>query len=106
MIAEDEVLWYRLCRQEGHLPHSRFSDYTCWKLILQECLAKEHTLRANWKVGSGWWHPQRQAGRQAGLQLRPEAHSQSGGGRHAEQPQVLWTLLISASALALPLSQP
>lgn len=53
MIAEDEVLWYRLCRQEGHLPHSRFSDYSCWKLILQECLAKEHKLRANWKVGSG-----------------------------------------------------
>ncbi|GAB1290088.1 F-box/WD repeat-containing protein 8 [Apodemus speciosus] len=49
VIAEDEVLWYRLCRQEGHLPHSRFSDYTCWKLILQECLAKEQTLRANWK---------------------------------------------------------
>lgn len=53
VIAEDEVLWYRLCRQEGHLPHSRFSDYTCWKLILQECLAREHKLRANWKNRKG-----------------------------------------------------
>lgn len=56
--------------------------------------------------GRQWLVASSEAGRQAGLQLRPEAHSQSGGGRHAEQPQVLWTLLISASALALPLSQP
>lgn len=53
MIAEDEVLWYRLCQQEGHLSKNRISDYTCWKLILQECLAKEHMLRTNWKNRKG-----------------------------------------------------
>ncbi|KAB0369932.1 hypothetical protein FD755_017894 [Muntiacus reevesi] len=53
VIAEDEVLWYRLCQQEGHLPESSISDYSCWKLVFQECRAKEHMLRTNWKVGSG-----------------------------------------------------
>lgn len=56
VIAEDEVLWYRLCQQEGHLPESSISDYSCWKLIFQECRAKEHMLRTNWKVGSGQYH--------------------------------------------------
>ncbi|CAH6778828.1 Fbxw8 [Phodopus roborovskii] len=53
VIAEDEVLWYRLCQQEGHLSKNSISDYTCWKLIMQECLAKEHMLRTNWKNRKG-----------------------------------------------------
>ncbi|KAM5238152.1 F-box/WD repeat-containing protein 8 [Ctenodactylus gundi] len=53
VIAEDEVLWYRLCQQEGHLPESSISDYSCWKLIFHECRAKEHMLRANWKNRRG-----------------------------------------------------
>lgn len=56
MIAEDEVLWYRLCQQEGHLPESSISDYSCWKLIFRECRAREHMLRTNWKVGPGLCH--------------------------------------------------
>ncbi|XP_055461930.1 F-box/WD repeat-containing protein 8 [Psammomys obesus] len=53
VIAEDEVLWYRLCQQEGYLSQNRISDYSCWKLILQECLAKEHMIRTNWKNRKG-----------------------------------------------------
>nr|XP_014336220.1 PREDICTED: F-box/WD repeat-containing protein 8 [Bos mutus] len=53
VIAEDEVLWYRLCQQEGHLPESSISDYSCWKLVFQECRAKEHMLRTNWKNRKG-----------------------------------------------------
>ncbi|XP_055987034.1 F-box/WD repeat-containing protein 8 [Sorex fumeus] len=53
VIAEDEVLWYKLCRQEGHLPTSSISDYSCWKLIFQDCRAREHTLRTNWKKRRG-----------------------------------------------------
>ncbi|KAM5312978.1 F-box/WD repeat-containing protein 8 isoform 2-T2 [Glossophaga mutica] len=53
VIAEDEVLWYRLCQQDGHLPESSISDYSCWKLIFQECRAKEHMLRTNWKNRKG-----------------------------------------------------
>lgn len=53
VIAEDEVLWYRLCQQEGHLPESSISDYSCWKLIFRECRAREHMLRTNWKNRKG-----------------------------------------------------
>ncbi|XP_063470632.1 F-box/WD repeat-containing protein 8 isoform X3 [Symphalangus syndactylus] len=58
VIAEDEVLWYRLCQQEGHLPDSSISDYSCWKLIFQECRAKEHMLRTNWKMICLHFQPQ------------------------------------------------
>nr|XP_004611261.1 unnamed protein product [Sorex araneus] len=53
VIAEDEVLWYKLCRQEGHLPTSSISDYSCWKLLFQECRAREQALRTNWKKRKG-----------------------------------------------------
>ncbi|XP_036908086.1 F-box/WD repeat-containing protein 8 isoform X3 [Sturnira hondurensis] len=53
VIAEDEVLWYRLCQQDGHLPGSSISDHSHWKLIFQECRAKEHMLRTNWKNRKG-----------------------------------------------------
>ncbi|XP_067406248.1 F-box/WD repeat-containing protein 8 isoform X2 [Emydura macquarii macquarii] len=49
VLAEDEVLWYRLCHQEGYLPDTSISDCSCWKLALQDCRAKERTLRTNWK---------------------------------------------------------
>ncbi|XP_034646495.1 F-box/WD repeat-containing protein 8 isoform X1 [Trachemys scripta elegans] len=49
VLAEDEVLWYRLCQQEGYLPDASISDCSGWKLALQDCRAKERTLRTNWK---------------------------------------------------------
>ncbi|XP_032055045.1 F-box/WD repeat-containing protein 8 [Aythya fuligula] len=49
ILAEDEVLWYRLCQQEGYLLDTSISDHSCWKLALKDCRAKEHTLRTNWK---------------------------------------------------------
>ncbi|XP_043353723.1 F-box/WD repeat-containing protein 8 isoform X2 [Dermochelys coriacea] len=49
VLAEDEVLWYRLCQQEGYLPDASISDCSCWKLALQDCHAKERILRTNWK---------------------------------------------------------
>ncbi|XP_019394901.1 PREDICTED: F-box/WD repeat-containing protein 8 [Crocodylus porosus] len=49
VLAEDEVLWYRLCQQEGYLLDNSISDGSCWKLALKDCRAKEHTLRTNWK---------------------------------------------------------
>ncbi|XP_075389963.1 F-box/WD repeat-containing protein 8 [Tenrec ecaudatus] len=53
VISEDEVLWYRLCQQEGHLLQSSIADYSCWKLVFQECRAKEHMLKTNWKKRKG-----------------------------------------------------
>nr|XP_048677368.1 F-box/WD repeat-containing protein 8 isoform X3 [Caretta caretta] len=49
VLAEDEVLWHRLCQQEGYLPDASISDCSCWKLALQDCYIKERTLRTNWK---------------------------------------------------------
>lgn len=49
VLAEDEVLWYRVCQQEGFLPDAKISDCACWKHALRDSLAKENTLRANWK---------------------------------------------------------
>ncbi|XP_075625454.1 F-box/WD repeat-containing protein 8 isoform X2 [Balearica regulorum gibbericeps] len=49
VLAEDEVLWYRLCQQEGYLLDTSISDYSCWKLALKNCRARERTLKTNWK---------------------------------------------------------
>ncbi|XP_006640378.2 F-box/WD repeat-containing protein 8 isoform X1 [Lepisosteus oculatus] len=53
-LAEDEVLWYRLCMKEGYLTGASVSDSPCWKGTLRDCRNVEHTLRYNWKnrVGS------------------------------------------------------
>ncbi|NXC80773.1 FBXW8 protein, partial [Cercotrichas coryphoeus] len=49
ILAEDEVLWYRLCQQEGYLLDTSISDHSCWKLTLKNCRAREHMLKTNWK---------------------------------------------------------
>ncbi|KAM6318049.1 F-box/WD repeat-containing protein 8 [Podargus strigoides] len=49
VLAEDEVLWYRLCQQEGYLLDTSISDHSCWKLTLKNCRARESTLKTNWK---------------------------------------------------------
>ncbi|RMC06032.1 hypothetical protein DUI87_17577 [Hirundo rustica rustica] len=49
VLAEDEVLWYRLCQEEGYLLDMSISDHSCWKLALKNCRAREHMLKTNWK---------------------------------------------------------
>ncbi|XP_064424326.1 F-box/WD repeat-containing protein 8 isoform X3 [Latimeria chalumnae] len=49
VLAEDEVLWYRLCQQEGFLANADISDYTSWKAVLRDHRQTESTLRTNWK---------------------------------------------------------
>ncbi|KAF1508459.1 F-box/WD repeat-containing protein 8, partial [Eudyptula minor novaehollandiae] len=49
VLAEDEVLWYRLCQQEGYLLDRSISDHSCWKLALKDCRTRERTLKTNWK---------------------------------------------------------
>ncbi|KAM6422705.1 F-box/WD repeat-containing protein 8 [Liasis olivaceus] len=49
ILAEDQVLWFRLCQQEGYLSDNQISDFPCWKQTLRECREKEQTLRTNWK---------------------------------------------------------
>ncbi|NXF92189.1 FBXW8 protein, partial [Eubucco bourcierii] len=49
VLAEDEVLWYRLCQQEGYLLDANISAHCSWKLALKNCHARERTLTTNWK---------------------------------------------------------
>ncbi|XP_039244414.1 F-box/WD repeat-containing protein 8 [Pipra filicauda] len=49
ILAEDEVLWYRLCQEEGYLLDMSISDQSCWKVALRNCRARERTLKYNWK---------------------------------------------------------
>ncbi|NWT74773.1 FBXW8 protein, partial [Prunella himalayana] len=64
ILAEDEVLWYRLCQEEGYLLDMSISDHSCWKLALKNCRAREHMLKTNWKnrvgaVSQLHWEPGR-----------------------------------------------
>ncbi|XP_060125273.1 F-box/WD repeat-containing protein 8 isoform X2 [Zootoca vivipara] len=49
VLAEDQLLWFRLCQKEGYLPNSQISDSPFWKRTLRECREKEQVLRTNWK---------------------------------------------------------
>ncbi|KAK3514348.1 hypothetical protein QTP70_015876 [Hemibagrus guttatus] len=54
VLAEDEVLWYRLFLQEGDHRGASVSDSPCWKSTLRDCVNTEKTVKYNWKnrVGS------------------------------------------------------
>ncbi|XP_013866584.1 F-box/WD repeat-containing protein 8 [Austrofundulus limnaeus] len=54
VLAEDGVLWYRMCQREGHYQDANVSDSPCWKSTLRDCRNSARTVRSNWKnrVGS------------------------------------------------------
>ncbi|XP_062874159.1 F-box/WD repeat-containing protein 8 [Trichomycterus rosablanca] len=54
VLAEDEVLWYRLCLEEGYCSGASVSDSPCWKSTLRDCCNNEKNVKYNWKnrVGS------------------------------------------------------
>uniref|UniRef100_A0AAY4BRX4 F-box domain-containing protein n=1 Tax=Denticeps clupeoides TaxID=299321 RepID=A0AAY4BRX4_9TELE len=54
VLAEDEVLWYRLCLKSGYHSGANISDSPCWKSSLRDSLNAENAERTNWKsrVGS------------------------------------------------------
>ncbi|XP_023684704.2 F-box/WD repeat-containing protein 8 isoform X1 [Paramormyrops kingsleyae] len=49
VLAEDEVLWYRLCLKAGYHSGAGVNDSPCWKSTLRDCKKAEDTLRYNWK---------------------------------------------------------
>ncbi|KAM6965393.1 F-box/WD repeat-containing protein 8 [Aplochiton taeniatus] len=53
-LAEDEVLWFKMCLREGYHCDATVSDSPCWKSTLRDCRQSESTVRSNWKnrVGS------------------------------------------------------
>uniref|UniRef100_A0A8C8G7S2 F-box/WD repeat-containing protein 8 n=1 Tax=Oncorhynchus tshawytscha TaxID=74940 RepID=A0A8C8G7S2_ONCTS len=54
VLAEDEVLWFRMCQTESYHHGASVSDSPCWKSMLRDCRNSENTVRSNWKnrVGS------------------------------------------------------
>ncbi|KAF5894633.1 F-box/WD repeat-containing protein 8, partial [Clarias magur] len=49
VLAEDEVLWYRLFLEEGYNRGASVSDSPCWKSTLRDCTNTEKTVKYNWK---------------------------------------------------------
>ncbi|CAL8344749.1 unnamed protein product [Lota lota] len=53
-LAEDGVLWYRVCLKAGYQLDASVCDSPCWKSTLRDCRNSHNTVRSNWKsrVGS------------------------------------------------------
>nr|XP_019954617.1 PREDICTED: F-box/WD repeat-containing protein 8 [Paralichthys olivaceus] len=54
VLAEDNVLWFKMCTREGYQQDASVSDSPCWKSTLRDCRNSARTVRSNWKnrVGS------------------------------------------------------
>ncbi|XP_068165993.1 F-box/WD repeat-containing protein 8 isoform X2 [Antennarius striatus] len=54
VLAEDGILWFKMCRKEGYHQDSSVSDSPCWKSTLRDCRNTTRTVCTNWKnrVGS------------------------------------------------------
>ncbi|KAM4576784.1 F-box/WD repeat-containing protein 8 isoform 2-T2 [Odontesthes bonariensis] len=54
VLAEDGVLWFRMCMREGYHQSASVSDSPCWKSTLRDCRNSAKTVQSNWKnrVGS------------------------------------------------------
>ncbi|XP_069816852.1 F-box/WD repeat-containing protein 8 isoform X2 [Dendropsophus ebraccatus] len=53
VLAEDEMLWYRMCQREGYLTGRQVTACSSWKEALKERRTRESMLRTNWKNRSG-----------------------------------------------------
>ncbi|XP_044051438.1 F-box/WD repeat-containing protein 8 isoform X2 [Siniperca chuatsi] len=54
VLAEDGVLWFKMCTREGYHQDASVSDSPCWKSALRDCRNSAKTVCSNWKnrVGS------------------------------------------------------
>ncbi|XP_068594818.1 F-box/WD repeat-containing protein 8 [Brachionichthys hirsutus] len=54
VLAEDAVLWFKMCRKEGYHQDASVSDSPCWKGTLRDSRNRARTVCTNWKnrVGS------------------------------------------------------
>lgn len=54
VLAEDGVLWFRMCTREGFYRDAGVSDSPCWKSTMRDCRNSARTVSSNWKnrVGS------------------------------------------------------
>lgn len=52
-LAEDGVLWFKMCIGEGYHQDASVSDSPCWKSTLRDFRNAAKTMCSNWKVGLG-----------------------------------------------------
>ncbi|XP_073322471.1 F-box/WD repeat-containing protein 8 [Pagrus major] len=54
VLAEDDVLWFKMCTGEGYHQDASVSDSPCWKSTLRDCRNSAKAVCSNWKnrVGS------------------------------------------------------
>lgn len=51
VLAEDSVLWFKMCVGGGYHQDASVADSPCWKSTLRDCRNSAKTVRSNWKVG-------------------------------------------------------
>ncbi|XP_029366423.1 F-box/WD repeat-containing protein 8 [Echeneis naucrates] len=49
VLAEDSVLWFKMCTREGYHRDASVSDSPCWKSTLRDCRNSTKTVCSNWK---------------------------------------------------------
>ncbi|XP_061750255.1 F-box/WD repeat-containing protein 8 [Nerophis ophidion] len=49
VLAEDNVLWFRMCVAEGYHQGGAVQDSPCWKSTLRDCRNAAKSVRSNWK---------------------------------------------------------
>lgn len=55
VLAEDSVLWFKLCVRDGYHQNASMSDSPCWKSMLRDCRNSSKTVRFNWKVSLNYF---------------------------------------------------
>ncbi|KAK5615122.1 hypothetical protein CRENBAI_005295 [Crenichthys baileyi] len=49
VLAEDGVLWFRMCQREGYHQDASVSSSPCWKSTLRDCRNSYRAVCSNWK---------------------------------------------------------
>uniref|UniRef100_A0A8C4PYS4 F-box and WD repeat domain containing 8 n=1 Tax=Eptatretus burgeri TaxID=7764 RepID=A0A8C4PYS4_EPTBU len=53
LLAEDNLLWFRLCLNEGYLKDCALEDWSCWKRALRDERQRAQQLTVNWRTRTG-----------------------------------------------------
>lgn len=53
VLAEDDVLSFRMCLKDGYHHGTAVSDSPCRKNTLRDCRNSDNTVLSSWEVGDG-----------------------------------------------------
>nr|XP_006823062.1 PREDICTED: F-box/WD repeat-containing protein 8-like [Saccoglossus kowalevskii] len=48
-LADDDILWCRICHRLGYLMNIHAGEKSSWKEAVRECITEDKSLRSNWK---------------------------------------------------------